>query len=303
MYSATGNVPVGRRYHTAVLSTDGISIIICCGGTSKDSVNLNDVAVLNTQTWLWTQPSIDGVAPTARYAPSSAMVNGQMIVFFGTDNEFNCLNDVNVLDTRKTPFQWTSSFTSNTSPNGLTIVGGIGGVIGISIAVLIIIAILIFLVVRKPWRKAKDHPEPNKVPTDQYIYNAEPNRQPLEAHQTQMANLYTPYANSGPPANQYNSYIEARPPAGQYISYADARPSANQYNSYAEARPSPQTHQMPPPMYQKQFNSQHNPFANPDGPPMQIEQRVDSVLPVSEIVYSKPNVLLEIVNTKPDVKD
>ncbi|RUP45191.1 hypothetical protein BC936DRAFT_148504 [Jimgerdemannia flammicorona] len=182
--NATGNTPVARRMHTAVLvhglnnllhctraASDGFSIIICCGGTQSDDVNLNDVAVLDTRTWLWMQPATNGSVPTGRFAPSSVMVNGQMLIFFGYDNNGKGLNDVAILDTRSTQhYQWASSFFPNSSPpsssteniggssgtGGIDAIGGIGGIVGIVIGVLILVAILVFLLVRKPWRARSD---------------------------------------------------------------------------------------------------------------------------------------------------
>ncbi|RUS32688.1 hypothetical protein BC938DRAFT_474591 [Jimgerdemannia flammicorona] len=160
--NATGNTPVARRMHTAVLvhglnnllhctraASDGFSIIICCGGTQSDDVNLNDVAVLDTRTWLWMQPATNG----------------------SYDNNGKGLNDVAILDTRTTQhYQWASSFFPNSSPpsssteniggssgtGGIDAIGGIGGIVGIVIGVLILVAILVFLLVRKPWRARSD---------------------------------------------------------------------------------------------------------------------------------------------------
>ncbi|RUP43937.1 hypothetical protein BC936DRAFT_150168, partial [Jimgerdemannia flammicorona] len=80
--NATGNIPDVRRYSAAVLSSDGFSIIICCGGTQSSTVQLNDVAVLDSRTWSWTRPAISGTLPTPRMGHSAVMVNGQMIVLF-----------------------------------------------------------------------------------------------------------------------------------------------------------------------------------------------------------------------------
>ncbi|RUS29622.1 hypothetical protein BC938DRAFT_480440 [Jimgerdemannia flammicorona] len=161
--TAVGKIPSARRMHTAVLASDGFSIIICCGGSGD--VNVVDVAVLNARTWQWVQPIINGNAPVERCAPSSVMVNGQMIIFFGVTGINESLNDVAILDTRTTPFQWASSFspTSNTSslaanttspPSNTSdpSIGSIGVIVGITIGVLILIAILLFLLIRKPWR-------------------------------------------------------------------------------------------------------------------------------------------------------
>ncbi|RUP51516.1 hypothetical protein BC936DRAFT_147745, partial [Jimgerdemannia flammicorona] len=80
--NATGVIPAQRYFHTAVLGSDDISIIICCG-SNKNGAIFNDVAVLDTQTWIWTTPEVIGNAPSPRWGLSSAIVNGQMIVFFG----------------------------------------------------------------------------------------------------------------------------------------------------------------------------------------------------------------------------
>ncbi|RUS34384.1 hypothetical protein BC938DRAFT_480822 [Jimgerdemannia flammicorona] len=320
MRSATGNIPNSRRYHNAVLT---IGSFRYRRHLHNHLLRWNDIRYGQLQRHRRAQHP-DLVVDTAAHRRGCAGGKTRVIIGHGMGNSLNGLNDVNILDTRKTPFQWTSSFTSSftSSPDGLIAVGGvggIGGVIGISIAVLII-AILIFLVVRKPWRKTKaphqtreiqpvnqhnPSPEPNRFPTDQYNpYNAEPNRPPLETHQTQMTNLYS--ANSGPPADQFNSYVKAMSlphthqmqPNNQHNPYADPnRPSTDQYNPYPESYK---------PMYQTQFNSQHNPCANPNGPPMPIKQRVENSQPVSEIVYSKPDTSLSIGETvynKPDVKD
>ncbi|RUP43936.1 hypothetical protein BC936DRAFT_150167 [Jimgerdemannia flammicorona] len=82
LHNATGNPPVMRRYGSAVLSSDGLSIIICCGGTQSSKIQLNDVAVLDSRTWAWTQPAISGTLPTPRLGHSAVLANGQIIVLF-----------------------------------------------------------------------------------------------------------------------------------------------------------------------------------------------------------------------------
>ncbi|RUS32892.1 hypothetical protein BC938DRAFT_473900 [Jimgerdemannia flammicorona] len=177
-----GEIPRARRMHTAVLASDGFSIIICCGGTQLASVNLNDVAVLDTRTWQWMQPVTNGNAPEGRLGLSSVMINGQMLIFFGSNG--SCLNDVAILDTRTTPYQWASSFSPNSNtpsptyntsypasntpgPPSYSIdsLGGIGGIVGISIGV-ILFSILIFLLIRKQWqrRSHRELPQEQDVP-------------------------------------------------------------------------------------------------------------------------------------------
>ncbi|RUS28276.1 hypothetical protein BC938DRAFT_482078 [Jimgerdemannia flammicorona] len=179
--NGTGDIPADRYSHVAVLGTDGISIIVCCGRRSAEET-LNDVSVLNTQNWTWTKPAVVGTPPTGRGGLSRVFNNGQMIIFFGIDGNNTEVNEVNVLDTRATPFQWATGFSPNASDFSSTTfptnynstdtnlnnatasdfapsdkfkaVGGFPGVIGIGISVLLIVGVIItFLIVRKPWRK------------------------------------------------------------------------------------------------------------------------------------------------------
>ncbi|RUS31045.1 hypothetical protein BC938DRAFT_478563 [Jimgerdemannia flammicorona] len=172
--NATGAIPAVRYLHTAVLGTDDTSIVICCG--RNDTYSFSSVAVLDTRNWYWTNPGVvkNAYAPSPRSALSSVIVNGQMIVFFGSAN--TPYNDISVLDTRMNPFKWIAGFSppptptpsppsstpsstpSSPSPSSSTdIPNGSSSLItpiAITSSVLVVVAaILIFLFIRKPWRK------------------------------------------------------------------------------------------------------------------------------------------------------
>ncbi|RUS27047.1 hypothetical protein BC938DRAFT_483775 [Jimgerdemannia flammicorona] len=175
--NATGNLPIYRRRHVAVLGIDGISIIVCCGGKDNSDDAFNDVFVLNTQTWQWSGANVVGSAPSPRRSLPSIIVNGHIILLFGrTGGDDTAISsDIGILDTRTTPFQWTTSFSPNppvsssiattttattTTTNVLTTngtsneiaAGALGVVIGIICGFLAILAILFFLIIGMPWR-------------------------------------------------------------------------------------------------------------------------------------------------------
>ncbi|RUS22748.1 hypothetical protein BC938DRAFT_475200, partial [Jimgerdemannia flammicorona] len=163
--SATGTVSTGPRLlHNAVLGTDDTSIIVCCGLGQKSTDIFNDVLVLDTRTWSWTLPTVAGTFPPPRDDATAVMVNGQMIVLFGEDAEGVVLNDTVILDTRTTPFRWTTTF-EPAKNDPLAVVGGVGGIVGIVCGVLVIAAVAIFLLIRKPWvKRHKPNPEISPAP-------------------------------------------------------------------------------------------------------------------------------------------
>ncbi|KAJ2484311.1 hypothetical protein EV174_002536 [Coemansia sp. RSA 2320] len=78
---ATGNVPPSRRSHVSTVVNG--TLIVIHGGVSADfGKALNDVAVLDTDTWTWTMPVVDN-APAARYAHAASQAGPYMLITFG----------------------------------------------------------------------------------------------------------------------------------------------------------------------------------------------------------------------------
>ncbi|KAF9952575.1 Serine/threonine-protein phosphatase bsl1 [Mortierella alpina] len=107
--TATGATPPLRRNHVAVASSNGQ--IYVHGGTDMGATNyFADTAILDTTSWSWSQPAIEGTAPTGRYSHSAAMVGSNMVVTFGL-TAGGATNNIFILDT--TSNTWVTSYTPN----------------------------------------------------------------------------------------------------------------------------------------------------------------------------------------------
>ncbi|RUS27730.1 hypothetical protein BC938DRAFT_482815 [Jimgerdemannia flammicorona] len=189
--AGTFDVPL-TGYHAMWPSPDGRSFYVWGGENElrkalvQSGFNQYDVVTRS-----WSRPSAITNMPQQRMEMSAAWTSTGVAYIWsgygGGNTGFGVggveLNEVNVLDTRTTPFQWAAGFSPNASifssitipskPNStdtnlnnnatssdfapsdkFNVVGGLPGVIGIGIGVLVIAgAILAFLIVRKPWRK------------------------------------------------------------------------------------------------------------------------------------------------------
>ncbi|KAF9987792.1 hypothetical protein BGZ75_010418 [Mortierella antarctica] len=107
--TATGATPPLRRNHVAVASSNGQ--IYVHGGTDMSATNFfADTAILDTTSWSWSQPAIEGTAPTGRYSHSAAMVGSNMIVTFGL-TAGGATNNIFILDTISNT--WVTSYAPN----------------------------------------------------------------------------------------------------------------------------------------------------------------------------------------------
>ncbi|KAJ1889216.1 hypothetical protein LPJ66_008155 [Kickxella alabastrina] len=79
--TATGNVPASRRNHVATV-VNGTHIAVHGGATIDFGKALGDVAVLDTDTWVWSAPNVSG-APAARFGHAASQAGPYMIMTFG----------------------------------------------------------------------------------------------------------------------------------------------------------------------------------------------------------------------------
>ncbi|KAI9263308.1 hypothetical protein BDA99DRAFT_437969, partial [Phascolomyces articulosus] len=115
--TAIGNIPAPRGGHSAVLSSDGNSIIVFGGSTIEENGSfktLNDIFVLELATMRWSAPSVYGEPPLPRKYHYAHLVDEDlMLVGFGlgTGDEHHGTNSVHLLST--STWTWISDYHPN----------------------------------------------------------------------------------------------------------------------------------------------------------------------------------------------
>ncbi|KAG1149970.1 hypothetical protein G6F37_000920 [Rhizopus arrhizus] len=141
--------PSSRMAHNAVVTSDNNIIIF--GGTNlegqQDKEYFNSLAILDTNSWTWTVPNVQGIPPVGRTLASAGILDGKhLTVAFGMSlNSF--YNDVNVLNISTNT--WLQSFStegSHSLSNSSSLSGGI--IAGIVIACVVVALIVLLLL----WR-------------------------------------------------------------------------------------------------------------------------------------------------------
>ncbi|KAF9105515.1 hypothetical protein BGX29_012091 [Mortierella sp. GBA35] len=111
--TATGATPPLRRNHVAVATSSGQ--IYVHGGTDLGATTFfADLAILDTTSWSWSQPGINGNAPSGLYHHAATMVGTNIIMTFGLSGG-GSNNNIFILDTATNT--WVTSYT----PNGLAL--------------------------------------------------------------------------------------------------------------------------------------------------------------------------------------
>ncbi|KAF9435992.1 hypothetical protein BGZ76_005077 [Entomortierella beljakovae] len=182
---ATGATPPSRRNHVAVATSTGQ--IYIHGGTDLGATTFfADLAILDTTSWSWSQPAIEGNPPTGRYSHAATMIGSNMIVTFGL-TAGDSTNNIFILDTASNT--WQSSYTPNnlaqtstkpedwpgykpppmspsTPPQSSHTSGpqsderkvpSIGSIVGIVIGIAIVTALLVIFVRRRRYKQRMDH--------------------------------------------------------------------------------------------------------------------------------------------------
>ena len=99
----SGDIPAARRGHSATVIGNKMYVF---GGIFGFSKYLDELYVLNLDTWEWTVPDVSGDSPSCRAWHSACRIGntGQILIFGGTAGRMNFYNDMYVLDTAS--MQW-----------------------------------------------------------------------------------------------------------------------------------------------------------------------------------------------------
>ncbi|CDS11467.1 hypothetical protein LRAMOSA03730 [Lichtheimia ramosa] len=144
--STSNKYPSTRSDHSAVVTKDNKIIIFGgdSGGDMRTRQYLNSVAILDTNTWTWTVPAIDGIPPSRRSFAAAGLLDGEhLTVAFGTSlNTY--YNDINVFTPNDN--KWLQTFSDNTNDSSTGVSAGL--IAGVTIAGVVLLCIILFLL----WR-------------------------------------------------------------------------------------------------------------------------------------------------------
>ncbi|KAG1275749.1 hypothetical protein G6F65_009697 [Rhizopus arrhizus] len=140
----SGMYPSTTADHVAVVNSDDQIIIF--GGDSRSVERnrqyLNSIAILDTKTWSWSNPSIRGNPPSRRAFAVGGLLDGNFMnaTFCGALN--NYYNDVNTFDFSQS--SWLQSFDSSSSSSDGTVSKGL--IAGVTVAGIVLLLIILFLI-------------------------------------------------------------------------------------------------------------------------------------------------------------
>ncbi|CEP15044.1 hypothetical protein [Parasitella parasitica] len=130
---------------TAVVTSDDKIIIF--GGDSADGQRtrqyLNTIAILDTNTWSWSIPSIGGIPPSRRSFAVGGILDGgkHLTIAFGSSSNIY-YNDINTFDL--TTGTWLQSFSGSRSSGDGSVSKGL--IAGVTVAAVVLLVIILFLV-------------------------------------------------------------------------------------------------------------------------------------------------------------
>ncbi|KAI9594768.1 hypothetical protein BDF19DRAFT_423190 [Syncephalis fuscata] len=208
-----GNTPPARREHTAVVS--GNNIIIYGGCDQSYSSFYDDVWVLDTNSWTWTQKNIPN-SPPGRYEHTATMLGKYMLIGFGFLSDSSADSNIYLLDTQD--WQYTTQYSSDAGAgsivdpgsSGLSS-GAIAAIVGGSVVILALSVLAAVIVLR---RRRQMREKNQRAPYSD----------PSGAKSNAPAPSWQSRPNSGP-GNATNTAAEAmtdagRPTSGPSVSFA-----------------------------------------------------------------------------------
>jgi hypothetical protein len=134
--AVSGDSPTGRSGHTATWMPNTNEVVVFGGVKGKKW--LHSVSVLDTVRWIWSTPSIQGVAPKSRsyhtatavpklkspcameshngHGSSSSSSGSYKLVIFGGNNQSSCFNTLHVLEQEDGVWRWSNPKATGQAP-------------------------------------------------------------------------------------------------------------------------------------------------------------------------------------------
>ncbi|KAF0549467.1 galactose oxidase [Gigaspora margarita] len=145
--SASGSTIASRVSHSAVLTQDGN--IIVYGGSTHDSSGkmvyvFSDIAVLNTNSWVWSVPSVSGTSAPPLTYHSAALYKNYMIIAFGITSPFHPFaNNIYILNIQN--YTWVKNNDNSSTDQPINNPSNLYIRIGIGMGV-VILAVVLFVI-------------------------------------------------------------------------------------------------------------------------------------------------------------
>ncbi|KAI7850698.1 hypothetical protein BDC45DRAFT_487490 [Circinella umbellata] len=141
--NVTGVTPSPRSAHNAVIGSNDQIIVYGGnnGGDFRTRLFISSVVILDTASWTWITPPLEGTPPSRRsYAAAGILDGTHLTVAFGSSLNLR-YNDLNVLSL--SDYEWLRSFDEQEETSGLSS-GVIAGIVIASVVLLIIILFLLW---------------------------------------------------------------------------------------------------------------------------------------------------------------
>ncbi|KAG0167011.1 Kelch domain-containing protein 2 [Apophysomyces sp. BC1015] len=185
---ATGQVPPPRKHHTATLHPDGKTIIVF-GGEAYNTTSrfcLNDVALLDTDSWVWRIPNTTGTA-LYRSNHTAIVINNQLWLIAGS-NTTNKAVDIQILDLNT----WKFTYNYQGASTPFASLGGVKGLVGIIIG--LVVAVLLAAGALWWWFRRKNNERRRSEDVDDAVWHETNDLPPMSGDQDRQRLSFREYS-------------------------------------------------------------------------------------------------------------
>ena len=102
------NAPCPRGAHASTVSCGKLFVFGGYGGWKYNLDYLNDVCILNLETWEWSSPKIIGIGPSPRCGHRACTIHDCKLIVLGGCNHNEVFSDVFLLEEQNKVYEWVS---------------------------------------------------------------------------------------------------------------------------------------------------------------------------------------------------